>query len=617
MADFGKVTVADMVKGINKKYLLPTIQRKFVWEPEKIENLFDSLMRGFPMGTLLFWQMPFSEESNFYFYKFIEKYNETDTTRERGFFDSTVDPVHYAVLDGQQRMTALYIGLKGSYAEKLKYLKKNNVNAYPEKKLYLNLLSKNDEDIDDDDIKIAKMYDFKFLTESEFEEQHKKLKNCFWFEVGKILEDGFDITDFLEDQGLPKKSGNLSRDILDTLYKCMTSDSFSPIRFYIENSNNLDDVLNIFIRTNDGGKTLAASDLLMSYISAQLNKADFDIEQELDKAVSNINGIGKKKNFAITRDFILKAFLILCNDDSEKDKQVIKISTSNFNGDKMKEIYADWELYIDAIKYAVQLVNEFDFNQSNFASNNSLIPIAHYVARKMKQLGKEKFQLSEEEKGRIIFWFIYVAFNKIFSSRTDTTLNSYRVTLMKTDTQNFPLEDMLKIGKKIAIDGKSPSEQLINLIINTSYSDSKLCRMALTILYWNSGLDFINTVLDVDHVFPKTKFKTLIDFQKEGLNSIDEDYVSIYYNSMANLQFLTASDNKEKSDKFFYEWIKWIKDNKKTFPFGLNEDDYMAMSCIPKDESLHKFANYKEFFEKREESMRTRLKKNLEAKKII
>ncbi|MBQ7630188.1 MAG: DUF262 domain-containing protein, partial [Selenomonadaceae bacterium] len=44
-----ELTVANLIKGIAKKqFLLPTIQRGFVWETKKIETLFDSLLRGFP-----------------------------------------------------------------------------------------------------------------------------------------------------------------------------------------------------------------------------------------------------------------------------------------------------------------------------------------------------------------------------------------------------------------------------------------------------------------------------------------------------------------------------------------------------------------------------------------
>ena len=39
------------------EYVLPAIQREFVWEPPKIVRLFDSLMRGYPIGSFLFWQV--------------------------------------------------------------------------------------------------------------------------------------------------------------------------------------------------------------------------------------------------------------------------------------------------------------------------------------------------------------------------------------------------------------------------------------------------------------------------------------------------------------------------------------------------------------------------------
>ena len=39
------------------KLFLPAIQRKFVWSEEQITKLFDSLMRGYPIGTFLFWQI--------------------------------------------------------------------------------------------------------------------------------------------------------------------------------------------------------------------------------------------------------------------------------------------------------------------------------------------------------------------------------------------------------------------------------------------------------------------------------------------------------------------------------------------------------------------------------
>jgi len=50
------ITIGDLMRDI-KSYYLPAIQREFVWPPEKIEALFDSILRGYPIGTLLIWDV--------------------------------------------------------------------------------------------------------------------------------------------------------------------------------------------------------------------------------------------------------------------------------------------------------------------------------------------------------------------------------------------------------------------------------------------------------------------------------------------------------------------------------------------------------------------------------
>lgn len=46
-------TIADLLERIRKnQYVLPAIQREFVWRPTQIERLFDSLMQGYPFSRL-------------------------------------------------------------------------------------------------------------------------------------------------------------------------------------------------------------------------------------------------------------------------------------------------------------------------------------------------------------------------------------------------------------------------------------------------------------------------------------------------------------------------------------------------------------------------------------
>ena len=100
-----ELTIANLIRGVEKRqYLLPTIQRGFVWESKKIETLFDSLLRGFPISSFLFWEVPDEDEDKFKFYDFVRDYNFYGTD-PRSFAEFGKAP-HMAVLDGQQRITS-------------------------------------------------------------------------------------------------------------------------------------------------------------------------------------------------------------------------------------------------------------------------------------------------------------------------------------------------------------------------------------------------------------------------------------------------------------------------------------------------------------------------------
>src|SRR5690606_9197021 len=136
------ITIKKAIDNIRKKhYVLPSIQREFVWDTEQIEKLFDSLMRDYPISTFLFWKVEKHKIKDFQFYEFLKKYHERKS-RHNTKADLSQEEDVIAVLDGQQRMTSMYIGLTGSYAKKLPYYSWNNEHAFPAKKLYLNLLKK-------------------------------------------------------------------------------------------------------------------------------------------------------------------------------------------------------------------------------------------------------------------------------------------------------------------------------------------------------------------------------------------------------------------------------------------------------------------------------------------
>ena len=120
-----------------QQYLLPAIQREFVWGNDKIELLFDSLMRNYPIGSFLMWKVQNENKIVHRYYSVLKKYREKYHTHCEEVNTNAI-PDFEAVLDGQQRLTALYIGLKGSYAYKKKNFGwKDNENSLPTRKLFL------------------------------------------------------------------------------------------------------------------------------------------------------------------------------------------------------------------------------------------------------------------------------------------------------------------------------------------------------------------------------------------------------------------------------------------------------------------------------------------------
>src|ERR1039458_1318398 len=174
------VPVAEVLEGVHKsEYVLPAIQREFVWKTDQICMLFDSLMRGYPIGAFLFWKVEPENASDLTFYDFITNYHEKD----HPYAPTKPIPAGQgatAILDGQQRLTALNIGLYGSHAERQPRKWWTNPDAFPKKRLYLNLLGVQDVG------KPGMVYDFKFLTDVEAQVSEGEPEK--WFLVNGVLK---------------------------------------------------------------------------------------------------------------------------------------------------------------------------------------------------------------------------------------------------------------------------------------------------------------------------------------------------------------------------------------------------------------------------------------------
>ena len=308
-------TIANALDRIHKsQYVLPAIQREFVWKPQQIERLFDSLMQGYPFGTFLFWRVEPSTSSQFKFYDFVLNYHQRDAAH-----CPDLPTVHNqtvtAVLDGQQRLTALNIGLRGSMAMKEPYKWWNSPDAFPRKTLRLNLLGSTSPDED------GVRYDFRFLDDEHAAQSDDEL----WFKVPEILgmDAGPEMLAWLTRHELAGDDLNRAFKTLHGLHSVVHDKPL--INYYEEEGQDIERVLNIFIRLNSGGTVLSYSDLLLSVAVAQWKQ--LDARAEIHRVVDEINKIGT--GFALSQDFVLKAGLMLA------DIKSVGFKVENFTAENM------------------------------------------------------------------------------------------------------------------------------------------------------------------------------------------------------------------------------------------------------------------------------------------
>lgn len=578
------LTIESVVRDIDaKKYLLPSIQREFVWSTKQIEKLFDSIMMDYPINAFLFWKVPKEKVQEFSFYEFLRNYHQTKG-RHNPKADLNGSDDIIAILDGQQRMTSLYIGLKGSYAYKMAHKRWDNPQAYPTRKLYLNLLAES-EDAD-------LTYDFSFLTNAEVKSMNDEKdpngnRAYFWYLVGDILniKEEFEINNVLFDNDLNMHpQAKFANKALFRLFTVIRRNQ--TISYYLEESTELDKVLNIFIRVNSGGTTLSYSDLLLSFATAQWESRD--AREELNQFMDEVNLIGR--GFNVGKDIILKSCLVLSGFTD------ISFKVDNFNRSNMLVIENNWDDLTSAFRMAIELIASFGFSRENITSNNLIIPIAYYI----KSVGIPANFVSSssysEDRKLIKKWFVASLLNRVFSFMPDGLLKPVR-TIIDNNPGSFPFDKIADFFRGTNRDIIF-TDDIIDNLLWTKYGSGDIL-VVLSILYpW---ADLKNN-FHIDHIYPKSKFtrKRLI---KRGIPETALDNYIGNVNYIGNLQLLEATPNEEKNNKDFDEWLS------ETYTDAGELKAYKEKHYIP-DVDLS-FTNFEEFLAEREKLIVKALKKEL------
>jgi hypothetical protein len=565
------VSIMSILEGIqSNRFVLPAIQREFVWNAGQIERLFDSLMRGYPIGSFLFWKITAENVGNFQFYKFMDHFHQRDHRHNESVYLVGVGETT-AILDGQQRLTALNIGLRGWYAEKLPYYRWDSEWAFPQRRLYLNLLSVPDGDAD-----IG--YEFRMLRERD---ANSTTTGKYWFPVSRVCE--FTAVDdaffYCVEHGLAREGDKIASSNLINLWRIVHERPV--INYYEESAQDLDKVLHIFIRVNSGGTVLSYSDMLLSIASAQWNERD--ARKEINDLVDALNGIGEGYQFG--KDFVLKTCLVLC------DITAIEFKVSSFTRSNMALIENRWSEVSTALKLAVSLLASWGYSWQTLPSANALIPIAYHIYGVGNPPNYVQSAQYKAERSTLRNWLTAALLKRVFGGQSDTTLRTIR-RVQQEHPDIFPADaiaDALKQTRPIYF-AKPDLDALLSYRYGQQYTF-----IVLSLLYpWLK----YDQHFHVDHVFPKGLFNER-ELRRRGIPEERWSEWLDHVNDLANLQLLQGLPNQEKSDREFELWLA------EEAPEPISLEAYRKNHLIP-DVDLS-FANFPVFVAEREKLLAKRL----------
>jgi len=568
MSQWESLRLTDVLDRIRDEvYVLPVIQRKLVWNEEKIENIFDSLLKGFSFGAIMTLRDMRDREPLFEFRPFIKDYSDGVFIFSRKV--EKLDKDIYYVIDGQQRLSAFYIGLLGSYNSKV---------------LFFDLLSEWKKD------------DFLFKFAREKDNLKKEIdvvdgngkRRTFWKEVknlyrelketgGEYIEVYESIVDSeeLSDEEKETIKGNIERFRDKVLNQPVIGLNIVRINRKKDKMKNRLIAVELFKRLNQGGTKLDALELMAS----TLKGLDSISEEFLYKDIKEFEDIG------FSQDEVIKLIFLL-QDNHRKNLTEIDEKDSLFIRKNRNRI-------ISALKgtrqflYASKLYDFYSFYKP------SIIPLYfityhlfHKSELKDEEIEKYFSNLENNLDYKLIYKWIYLSLlNRVFRRRgagwTAYTTGVRKILDVVKNYKNkpFPTSELFEMYENHPLDfsQKIKSEWLedydFDFVMYVIYDKTRKFRKE-----------------DIDHIQPKS----LLEKRGFGSESI---------NTIGNLQLIDHNINRrEKRDKELKNWIESLE----------NKNEYIKKHLIPKDEELWSIKNYKNFLKERKKMIVDKLLREIQ-----
>lgn len=569
------------------QFVIPEIQRPFVWKRSQVRDLIDSLYNGYPTGYIITWKNP------------------NVKTKDGG-----VSNGKHVLIDGQQRITALMAAIAGR--EVL------------------------DEDFNLDRIKIA----FNPLATDETKrfavQDASHLKDKKWIpDISIIFDNGFDPFDFVpkycaENPGV--RANDVNKAI--TELKGIANRQIGVIE--LDHSLDIDEVTEIFIRINSKGTALSQSDFVMSKMAADTAhggnllrktvdyfchlaaKPDFYSHMIRDKEF-------KESPYAEKIKWLAKDFEDIYDPDygdmlrvsfmhqfrrGKLADLVSLLSGRDFETKEYREDVVD-SSYQKLEKGIWNFINEYNFEQFILAIRG-----AGFISKKLLNsamtldfaytlyliLHDDPTIPNEQIKRYVQKWFVMATLTSRYIGSPETTMDRDMRSIAEKGFLNFFAE----------VEASSLSDTFWTVTLPQNLETSSINSPAFNTfiaaqinLNCNSMLmngikvaDLITIAGDVHHIFPRAYLK------RNGVDSKTK------YNQVANYIYLDAQGNKAIGDDapcVYFTRAKQQCETKEVVIGNISDTELLASNlaenCIPANIDTMDVSSYDAFLIERRKLM--------------
>lgn len=551
MANWESYRISDVISDINdRKFVLPVIQRRLVWEEDKMQLLFDTLLKGDSFGGIMVIKEERGSKPLFNFRPFTKDGEPINSIEV-----STLAQSQSFVIDGQQRLQSFYIGLTGSINGKI---------------LYFDLFSNYRQE-----------FEFKFEGEANKlpkiakNESVKIIKEYKWYQANELLQalklannDRQVARNIISSQGIvdddqkthiEENVAAFYRNIIAG--KCLGVSEVAIDKTYDDTANR-QRIVEQFRRLNDGGTKLSPFDLVASILKGFA----WEMESFLDQTLEDYKDIG------LTQDNLIKLIFLL-RDNHNKEMLNIEAEDANFaieNKDRIK----------CSLTCLTQFLKASSLHNYYKEGNRSFIPlffIVYHVFHKPISTSQVEYYFDTHDANnpefhRIYKWLYYSLLNGVFRSK-GAGWTPYRTGVRKIlevikeyKGKDFPIDELFEVYYEYGV------------TFTEDFDEAKLDSLESQFLYYLIyDRNQVIRIQDIDHIMPKSLLEGRYEWSQ--------------INSIANFQLLHFQTNRvEKNAKPFREWI----DN-----YVSNKPDFIRRHLIPSNEELWSEDKFLEFITER------------------